>query len=250
MAKHLSNIIKSDPFEKTGFSPFSLQEVESKKETPEHLKNKADEDIIDELKHSEQALSGEKPQTAEISEEELIAKEKEKIGGIISKIEQEAYEEGFSAGEAAGREMGLKKLDTIENILLNLVHNVNHLKKQILKESEEDMLTIALAVARQIVRKEVMENPEVIIKNIQTAIKKIGQTEKVLIRLHPDDYEVISQDAEDLLGPMKQNVRLRFETDAELMPGDCVVEGEERMVDARLKNQLDVFEAEFYKGTT
>ncbi len=146
--------------------------------------------------------------------------------------------------------MGLKKLDTIENILLNLVHNVNHLKKQILKESEEDMLTIALAVARQIVRKEVMENPEVIIKNIQTAIKKIGQTEKVLIRLHPDDYEVISQDAEDLLGPMKQNVRLRFETDAELMPGDCVVEGEERMVDARLKNQLDVFEAEFYKGTT
>lgn len=173
--------------------------------------------------------------------------EQETIGGNLSKIEREAYEKGFSAGEEAGRTLGLKKLDPVEKILLNLIQGVTQFKEAGLKKAEEDILSIALAIARRILRREVEGNPEVIVKNIQLAIKKIGQTKKVLIRLHPDDLEMISQDAEDIAGSTKQEIALRFEPDTGLTPGDCIVEGEERMVDARLDHQVDLIEEELKK---
>lgn len=212
--KPLSNIMKSDLLSEKKISPFSLKEVS-------FITSSDDED-----------MSLEK-----------------RIGGELSKIEREAYEKGFSAGEEAGRMLGLRKLDPTEKILLNTIKEVNHLKEIILKESEEDMLTIALAVARRILGQEVMGNPEIILRNIQTGILKIAETEKVTIRLHPDDLEIISQDADDIVRPLDREILLTFEADHGLSPGDCIVEGKERMVDARPLIQLRIFD-EILRGKT
>ncbi len=154
--------------------------------------------------------------------------------------ERKAYEKGFAVGEEAGRILGLRKLDPTEKILLNLIEELNHLKTEILGETEEDILTIALAIARRIIGQEVRENPEIILSNIQKAIKKIGKTEKLVIRLHPEDLEILSRDADDVV--QNQNIALRFEADRDLTPGDYIVEGEERMIDGRQQNQLKILE--------
>ncbi len=204
--KYLSNIMKSDFISEKDIAPFSLKEVSF-------------------ITSGEEGTSLEK-----------------RIGGELSKIERDAYEKGFSAGEEAGRMLGLRKLDPTEKILLNTIKEVNHLKEIVLKEAEEDMLTIALAVARRILGQEVMGNPEIILRNIQTAILKLAETEKVTIRLNPDDLEIISQDADDIVRPLNRDILLTFEADHGLSPGDCIVEGKERMVDARPLIQLRTFD--------
>lgn len=163
-------------------------------------------------------------------------------GGKLSKIERDAYEKGFSVGEEAGRMLGLRKLDPTEKILLKLIEEVTHLKTQILGETEEDILTIALAIARKVIGQEVRENPEVILTNIQKAIKKIGKTGRLVIQLHPEDLEILSQDTDGVIHPQNKNIALRFETNTELSPGDYIVEGEERMIDGRQQNQLKILE--------
>ncbi len=234
VAKHLSKIIKSDLYKASEAFDFTFQEMSW---VHPLIKN-------EEMGNKNQA-SGDKNDP---SREDNDSIEEEKIGGKLSEIEQEAYEKGFAAGEDAGRILGFKKLDPLEKTLLSLIDEVRHFKETLLKESEEDILTIALAISRQIIRQEVRENPEVIVKNIQTAINKIGQTGKILIRLHPDDLEVITQEAESMIGSTKQEINLRFESDLGLNPGDCIIEGEERMVDGRLKSQLDIFEEVLKKG--
>lgn len=165
------------------------------------------------------------------------------MGGLNDpEIERKAYEKGFAAGEEAGRILGLRKLDPTEKILLNLIEEVNHLKAEILEETQEDVLTIALAIAKRIIAQEIRENPEIIQTNIQRAIKKIGKTEKLVIRLHPEDLERLSQDADDVIQTQNKNIALRFEADTTLSSGDYIVEGEERMIDGRQQNQLNILE--------
>lgn len=164
-------------------------------------------------------------------------------GRKLSKTERDAYEKGFSVGEKAGRMLGLRKLDPTEKILLKLIEEVTHLKTQILGETEEDILTIALAISRKIIGQEVRENPEIILSNIQQAIKKIGKTGRLVIQLHPEDLEILSQDADEIIHPQNKNIALQFETNTGLSPGDYIVEGEERMIDGRQQNQLKILEA-------
>jgi len=210
--KPLSNLMKSDVLNPQEVSSFFLKEV------------------------SRAAGYGES------NENDSKESEAEKIGGKLSKIEREAYEKGFSAGEEAGRALGLKKLDPAEKILLKLIEEVNQVKAKILGETEEDILSIALAISRRIIAEEVRQNPELILKNIQRAIKKIGKTEKLIIRLHPEDLEILSQDADEIIRPQNKNIALRFEADTGLTPGDYIVEGEERMIDGRQQNQFKMLE--------
>ncbi len=156
--------------------------------------------------------------------------------------ERRAYEKGFAAGEEAGRILGLRKLDPTEKILLKLIEAVNHLKTDILGETKEDIFTISLAIAERIIGQTVHENPEIIQSNIQKAIKKIGKTEKLVIRLHPEDLEILTRDADDVIHTQNKNIAFRFEADISLSPGDYIVEGEERMIDGRQKNQLKILE--------
>lgn len=156
--------------------------------------------------------------------------------------ERRAYEKGFAAGEEAGHILGLRKLDPTEKILVNLIEAVNHLKTEILEETKEDIFTIALAIAERIIGQTIHKNPEIIQSNIQKAIKKIGKTEKLVIRLHTEDLEILTRDADDVIHTQNKNIAFRFEADTSLSPGDYIVEGEERMIDGRQKNQLKIIE--------
>ncbi|MFQ5588263.1 MAG: FliH/SctL family protein [Nitrospiria bacterium] len=264
MARHLSKIIKSDLFEKSEIYDFPLREVSliqlSEREASSELpipslaEETTDENDIPantdntEPRH-EAKVEIEATETAEALEEdgpiedETHDTDEDNIGGLLAEIEREAYEKGFSAGEEAGRVLGLQKLDPVEKILLNLIQEITHFKETTLKKSEQAILEIALATAHRVIRREVAENRDIITQTIQEAIKKIGQNEKILIRLHPDDLEIISQDAARIAASTQQEAAdLRVEPDPGLLPGDCIVEGEERMIDARLSHQVDLIE--------
>ncbi len=217
--KRSSNLMKTDSFKEKQVSSFALNEVYAK-------------ETGDRGEH----------------EDDSTRSDKEQIGGKLSKIEQEAYEQGFSAGEEAGRALGLRKLDPTEKLLLKMIQEINGLKMLILKETEEDMLTIALAVARRILGQEIRLDPGILLNTIQKAIKKIGQTEKITVRLHPDDFEMLAQDVDGMIHPLHKDIVLQFEADIGLSLGDCIVEGEERIVDARRQQQFNLLE-ETLRGT-
>lgn len=162
------------------------------------------------------------------------------FGGALSKIERNAYELGFVAGEEAGRAIGVKNIENTRQILSGLIEEMDDLQKTLLKAAEQDILAIALAVAQRILGYEAALSRNIITKNIQEAIGKIGPSGKIIVRLSTADLEAISEINDRLSPLLKKEGFLKFEADADLSLGDCIVEGPMRIVDARLENQIAI----------
>lgn len=166
------------------------------------------------------------------------------IGGTLSMIERDAYERGFASGERAGSELGLKKIEAARQTLVALIEGLTSLKEEYLAAAEGDIFKIAIAAARRILRQEIEQSPEKTLRYIQEAIKKIGQAEIVTLRVHPQDMERLTKERTSLAQLIETTRWLKFEPDAHLLPGDCVVESADRMVDARIDAQLSLIEQE------
>ncbi len=164
-----------------------------------------------------------------------------KIGGEISEIERDAYERGFAAGEAAGHRIGMKKIEQSSQIISEMLEGMNTLQMELVQAAEEDILAISLAVAQRILGHEVGTSRETILKDIQEAIKKIGQGEKLVVHLAPSDHGIMTQETDTFSHLLKEGGALKFEPDDRLSPGECIIDGNERMIDGRFDSQMAVF---------
>ncbi len=162
--------------------------------------------------------------------------------GEAAGVEQ-GYAKGFAEGESSGKEIRAEELCEYENthqLLLRLIDDLKDFTETIVTETENDVLQIAIDIAQKILQKEMATNPEVILAWAQDALKKIGPMESALIRVHPQDIEMLTRKRPELLAAVEGMGLLKFEPDLKLLPGDCIVEGPDRMVDARPSSQLEI----------
>ncbi len=160
-------------------------------------------------------------------------------GNRLDAVEQEAYQRGLAAGEMAGSKKGFQE---IEAILLPIITEVKHLKEVILTTVEQDILQIALAVARQVLRQEIAQSPDVVLGQIREAIKKIGPAQTMTVRVPASHLERMTRERAQLLQLAEGVTWLKIEPDLYLQPGECIVESQERIVDVRLDSQLVAIE--------
>jgi len=166
-------------------------------------------------------------------------------GKRLSAIEEEAYRRGFEAGEAAGRAQGLKTVEENHAILLPLITEVKRLKEVVLCAAEDEIVKIALAAAKQVLRQE-MQHPELLLEYIREAIRKIGQAQTLLIRVPEQDLERLTRERAQLIQLAEGVDWLKIESDRYLQPGECIVEANDRVIDSRLESQMAAIE----KGLT
>lgn len=164
----------------------------------------------------------------------------QQIGDRLSLIERQAYEKGFSAGEQAGRELGVKQTDRMQGLLENLIEEIKAYKEEVVRSSEQEIVKISTAMARRILRQEIQQRPEVIVGYLQEALRHFWESEAVQIRIHPMDLEVLRRERGRLIQAVEGIKWLRLEEDAHLHPGECIVSSRDRTVDGRIDSQLSV----------
>ncbi len=160
----------------------------------------------------------------------------------VESARRDAYKKGFTFGESAGRESGLQEVASLNLILKNMIQGMTREREKALLGKEADVLRLALATAKRILRHDLSIDPATVTEYIRDAIRKIGHTETLVIRVHPEDLKRLSLKEIDLLREAEGVKWLRFDSDETLLRGECVVESKERMVDARLDSQLSVIE--------
>lgn len=133
-----------------------------------------------------------------IAEENNLQKDIEERLAKIELLEREAFEKGYSAGEKAGFEMGIKEAEVIIEKLVALLEELERLKENYLKESEKKILAIALAVARKIIEKEIKESDEVILNIVRNGVKKMERRERLIVTINPIMQNIIEKLKGDL----------------------------------------------------
>ncbi len=138
------------------------------------------------------------------------------------KIERQAYEKGFEAGERAGFEMGQAKVKTLVEKIEDVLREIIRFKDSLVTEVQPMVIELAVAMAERIVMKTIDEHPEQIVEITKEAFTRLQRT-KVTIRIHPSLKGVFEAHAPEMF---HLHPEIAFETDPSLGLYEAKIEGE------------------------
>ncbi len=108
----------------------------------------------------------------------------------VEAIEREAYEKGFASGEKAGFAMGEQKAALLLDRLETIIRAMNALKSSVIKELEPQVFDLAITIARRIVIEELTIKPDVIVRIVKEAMRKLERTGPITIKINPALYDL------------------------------------------------------------
>lgn len=148
----------------------------------------------------------------------------------IERIQQQAYQEGFAAGMRDGRAQGEVFSLHMKDLLTELDRSLQRFEGAM----AEEILDLALEVARQLVRQSIRANPELVLTVVREAIESLPQlTEHPVLILHPEDAKHVRQ----MLAYEYQESVWRVVEDLHMERGGCRVETSESEIDATLESR-------------
>ena len=158
---------------------------------------------------------------------------------------ENAKQEGFEQGYAAGLQQAVDDLSAnrkqLTTLFQSLVQPLDHFNDAV----EQELLELSLAVARQILRRELTADPRHIIGLIRQAITQLPSASRnIRIHLHPEDAAVVR----DTLGQNEDAQRWRLEDDATLHRGTCHVHTDTSFMDAGIDALINRLSLEMLGG--
>jgi flagellar assembly protein FliH len=167
------------------------------------------------------------------------------LGGRFPDLEREAFDAAHAAGLAEGRAAGQlevrQRIERLDALLSSLARPFADLDQDV----EQQLVDLALALARQLVRRELRIDPTQVIAIVREAMSVLPVSARdVRVHLHPEDAAIVRE----YLAPT-ENVRAwKLVEDPVMMRGGCQVVTSTSRVDARLETRLGKLVAELVGG--
>ncbi len=155
--------------------------------------------------------------------------------GVLEDLQEEAYHEayqqGLREGTAAGREQLRAQVERIDHLLTDLARPLAELDASV----QQELLSLALALARQIVRRELKQDPTQIIGIVREAVAQLPVAVRdVRVQLHPQDAAIVREH----LAPAERERAWTLVEDPMMMRGGCQVVSASSRIDVRLETRL------------
>ncbi|MES1191721.1 MAG: flagellar assembly protein FliH [Steroidobacter sp.] len=146
----------------------------------------------------------------------------------------EAYAKGLEAGRKAGEQEARKRMEqvtSIEAILNALAKPLQQLDREV----ETQLVSLAFAIAKQVVRRELRIDPAQVIAVVRDTVGLLPLAQRnVRVHLHPEDARLIR---ERLAEPQSERAWSIIE-DPVMSRGGCRVTTDTSQIDARLETRL------------
>ena len=156
------------------------------------------------------------------------------VGGLAD-LQAEAHKEAFEQGLAEGREAGRAEVQAQVDRLAGMFYDLAKPFEALDSEVERELLTLAMALARQIVRRELKSDPTQIIGIIREAIAALPvAAREVRVHLHPEDAAVVREH----LAPTESERAWSIVEDPVMARGGCQISSATSRIDARLETRL------------
>jgi flagellar assembly protein FliH len=153
----------------------------------------------------------------------------------LADLQAEAHAEAFAQGLAEGREAGRGEVRAQVERLAGMFYDLAKPFEVLNAEVERELLTLAMALARQIVRRELKTDPTQIIGIIRDAIAALPvAAREVRVHLHPEDAAVVRQN----LAPTESERAWTMIEDPVMARGGCQITTTASRIDARLETRL------------
>jgi flagellar assembly protein FliH len=151
---------------------------------------------------------------------------------------REAQAAGLREGEASGRSKGLAELQPVIERLARSIEEIGGLRARLRAEAEADLVQLALAIARRVLRREIALDPEALHGLILGALQKLHGQEITRVKVHPSH-------ASALTACLRQNLnaeKVEVIADSSREVGAVVFETPRGNLDAGVESQLQEIE--------
>lgn len=152
----------------------------------------------------------------------------------LAALEREAFAKGFAQGERAGGEAAGERAEAMLHRLTETLDELTRVRAEMIRQTERQMVQLSMAIARRIVQREVSLDPDLLLAMARVALERLGESARVTVRLHPDDYAAASGARISELTSESVTVV----ADARLNRGACRVESDMGLLDAGIDAQL------------
>lgn len=153
----------------------------------------------------------------------------------LEAIQKQAWNESYARGLEAGRAAGKAETDRQAARLGKIVDTMVSPLQEIDDQVEEELTQLALAVARQIIRRELAVNPAHVIAAVREALAELpSSTRDIRVVLNPDDAQLVREALSQPSGPASWEIV----EDPVIEHGGCRVISPNTTVDASLEARI------------
>jgi len=151
----------------------------------------------------------------------------------------EAWERGRLEGEQAAEERSRRDLATAVAAAESALESIRELHETFSATLFEDMLALSCAMARAVIGRELRGDPAAFADLVRRGLAAFPLEQPVRVRVHPEDLSRISAVAEGEVIPIAGGREVRWVADAGVLPGGCVMDGPDRVLDGRVDQALE-----------
>jgi len=152
-------------------------------------------------------------------------------------IEEAAHARGYAEGLRDGEDRAARSQEPALQALAKVTGFMEESAAQFARDRERDLTSLALAVARKLVQREVAADPDLVCGLVARALDLLPMDVSLEVRLNPDDLAALQGQLEPLT-PAGRSVSIHWAPDPALERGSFVIETPQRIVDGRADTAL------------
>ncbi|WP_404452618.1 flagellar assembly protein FliH [Virgibacillus necropolis] len=170
--------------------------------------------------------------------QEMIELEKKKWDEEKLKLIAEAKELGHKEGFSSGEEESMNQYAELLSKTNEIVNSATEDYHATLESSEDIILKLAIQSAEKIIQNKLDEKPETFIHIVKSAIKDIKEQSIISIYLHPDNYQLVLSQKDELSRLLESDSKLTIHVRDSMKVNSCLIEHPFGQIDASIDTQL------------
>ncbi len=164
--------------------------------------------------------------------------------------EKEGRNNGFSQGHQEGYQAGLAEAQALlqDKVLLldKILQNMTRPLIEVDEEAERELVTLSVNIAQQLVRREIKQDPNIIIGVIREGLALLpSNAVGVTLHVHPDDARLIRETLAPADGDAYEWV---LKENPLISRGGCQIDTQQSHIDATIETRLTQLAASVLNG--
>lgn len=160
----------------------------------------------------------------------------------LEELKTKTYEQAFEKGMQEGREHALNESGSLLKVAQNLMNQLSEPIEFIDQQVREQLVALSVAIAKQIVKKELQHDAEYVLKLVDEAVMALPDSPSTIyVHLNPKDAADVKQKLEQ----DDKHPKWSIVEDPQIESGGCKVFTDSTSIDLSLDAQLARVAAKF-----
>ena len=169
----------------------------------------------------------------------ILEQAKQDAINIQTQAQETGQEMGYDAGYQAGYNQAIEEASNIISSAETVIKGAYQSQKEILHNTEKEMLALIIAIAKKVIHKEIKTQPDIILRLTEAAIRELKERDVVKLMINPQSVELLTKASPLLIKRINSLEVLKIIDDISVPVGGVIVESISGKIDAQADTQID-----------